>query len=77
MSSNVLGPLFSTTAAAYASSRELIALHEEQLLLLAGRESTSGAGAVLRTTAAFAKFCEYVQRMAIGVLKDDEDGNAV
>ena len=52
-------------------------LDEEQLLLLAGRESTSGAGAVLRTTAAFAKFCEYVQRMAIGVLKDDEDGNAV
>ena len=58
-------------------SREAIAVHEEQLLLLAGRESTSGTAAVLRTTEAFARFCEFVHMIWIGVLQDDEDGDAV
>ena len=72
-------------AAAHASSRELIALQQE--LLGACAEATaaatsssdpaSAAGAMLRATATFAKFCEYVRRIAIGVLTDDEDGNAV
>jgi hypothetical protein len=72
-------------AAAHASSRELIALQQELLGACAAAtaaatsssEPTSAAGAVLRATATFAKFCEYVRRIAIGVLKDDEDGNAV
>ena len=90
--SNDFGPLSSTRAlaindgvAAHASSRELIALQQELLGACAAAtaaatsssEPTSAAGAVLRATATFAKFCEYVRRIAIGVLKDDEDGNAV
>jgi hypothetical protein len=72
-------------AAAHASSRELIALQQE--LLGACTEATaaatsssnpaSAAGAMLRATATFAKFCEYIRRIAIGVLADDEDENAV
>jgi hypothetical protein len=72
-------------AAAHASSRELIALQQELLGACAAAtaaatsssEPTSAAGAVLRATATFAKFCEYVRRISIGVLEDDEDGNAV
>ena len=70
-------------AAAHASSRELIALQQELLGACAeataaatsSSEPTSAAGAVLRATATFAKFCEYVRRISIGVLEDDEDGN--
>jgi len=40
-------------------------------------ERTSAAGAVSRAATRFSMFCEYVKLMAIGVLKDDEDGNAV
>jgi len=62
VSSNDLGPPFSTFAeAAEARIFQLLALHEEQHLLRAGRESTSEAGAVLRSTAAFAKFCGFSQ----------------
>jgi len=72
-------------AAAHASSRELIALQQELLDAIAAAtaaatsssEPTSAAGAVLRATAKSAKFCEYVRRISIGVLEDDEDGNAV
>ena len=58
-------------------AKEAIALQEEQLLLLAGRESTSGATAVARTTEAFTKFCEFVHMTWIDVLQDGDDGAAV
>jgi hypothetical protein len=68
-----LAPLFRELMKA----REAIALQEEQLLLLAGRESTSGATAVARTTEAFTKFCEFVHMTWIDVLQDGDDGAAV
>ena len=68
-----LAPLFRELMKA----KEAIALQEAQLLLLAGRESTSGATAVARTTEAFTKFCEFVHMTWIDVLQDDDDGAAV
>ena len=72
-------------AAAHASSREL---HELQKQLLdacntatvvasLSSQQTTTAGALLSSTATYVHFCEYVRRIALGVLRDDQDGNAI
>ena len=37
-------------------------------------EPRSAAAAVLSATGKYVNFCEYVRRIAMGVLREDEDG---
>ena len=72
-------------AAAHASTRELCSLQLElsaacnraTAAACSSDNPTSAADAVLKATGRYVRFCEYVRRIAMGVLRSDEDGMPV